>query len=247
MNPNQDLTDAEIGELDDLLSQIPAPLEALDVVALDGYLCGVLAQPIALQPTEWLAGAFDWNADDGVAPLGSDTAGWHHAKHERLLTLVQRRFDALHRVMVEDGWFDPVVLHPEDEEGRPLTGREAIEAALGPWVMGFEHAMNQFPALTELPSTDVADLLACLWRHLPAQSEEEQAFTKALDQEHPLKSLDAAIEDLVGNVIELAEMGRTERLKVATVRREGPKVGRNDPCPCGSGRKYKQCHGRDGA
>ncbi|MEA3253305.1 MAG: preprotein translocase subunit SecA [Pseudomonadota bacterium] len=29
-----------------------------------------------------------------------------------------------------------------------------------------------------------------------------------------------------------------------TVRREGPKVGRNDPCPCGSGKKYKQCHGK---
>ncbi|TXH48029.1 MAG: hypothetical protein E6Q93_27260 [Burkholderiaceae bacterium] len=23
-----------------------------------------------------------------------------------------------------------------------------------------------------------------------------------------------------------------------------PKVGRNDPCPCGSGKKYKQCHGK---
>ena len=30
---------------------------------------------------------------------------------------------------------------------------------------------------------------------------------------------------------------------VRTVRREAPKVGRNDPCPCGSGRKYKKCHG----
>jgi preprotein translocase subunit SecA len=29
-------------------------------------------------------------------------------------------------------------------------------------------------------------------------------------------------------------------------RRFGTKVGRNDPCPCGSGRKYKQCHGRIG-
>ena len=26
--------------------------------------------------------------------------------------------------------------------------------------------------------------------------------------------------------------------------REGVKVGRNDPCPCGSGKKYKHCHGR---
>jgi preprotein translocase subunit SecA len=30
---------------------------------------------------------------------------------------------------------------------------------------------------------------------------------------------------------------------IKTVRREEPKVGRNDPCPCGSGRKYKKCHG----
>jgi preprotein translocase subunit SecA len=30
----------------------------------------------------------------------------------------------------------------------------------------------------------------------------------------------------------------------AQVTRDAPKVGRNDPCPCGSGKKYKQCHGR---
>jgi uncharacterized protein YecA (UPF0149 family) len=29
-----------------------------------------------------------------------------------------------------------------------------------------------------------------------------------------------------------------------TQRRVENKVGRNDPCPCGSGKKYKQCHGR---
>ena len=32
--------------------------------------------------------------------------------------------------------------------------------------------------------------------------------------------------------------------KVRTIRRDAPKVGRNDPCPCGSGKKYKKCHGR---
>ncbi|HMV71812.1 MAG TPA: SEC-C metal-binding domain-containing protein [Pseudomonadales bacterium] len=26
--------------------------------------------------------------------------------------------------------------------------------------------------------------------------------------------------------------------------RETPKVGRNEPCPCGSGKKYKHCHGQ---
>jgi preprotein translocase subunit SecA len=31
---------------------------------------------------------------------------------------------------------------------------------------------------------------------------------------------------------------------VETYVRDQPKVGRNDPCPCGSGKKFKQCHGR---
>ncbi len=32
--------------------------------------------------------------------------------------------------------------------------------------------------------------------------------------------------------------------KAETIRREKPKVGRNAPCPCGSGKKYKNCHGK---
>ncbi len=34
------------------------------------------------------------------------------------------------------------------------------------------------------------------------------------------------------------------QLPKVTIRRDTPKVGRNDPCPCGSGKKYKQCHGK---
>jgi uncharacterized protein len=247
MTTPQDLNDAEIGELDDLLAQIPAPLEALDVVMLDGYLCGVLSQPVRLDIAEWLPPACDWNLgeDGGGRVLTPDTPGWHAAKHERLTSLVQRRFDALYRSMVEDEWFDPVVMEPIGEDDQPLTGRAQIEGALGPWVAGFDHALAQFPALDELGHADVPDLLACLFRHLPEQSEDDQAYTKALDQEHPLATLDAAIEDLVGTVIDLAAIGRTERLKVTTQRRGMPKVGRNEPCPCGSGRKFKLCHGRD--
>jgi len=38
--------------------------------------------------------------------------------------------------------------------------------------------------------------------------------------------------------------GDDEAAKPVTVKREGDKVGRNDPCPCGSGKKYKKCHGQ---
>ena len=39
----------------------------------------------------------------------------------------------------------------------------------------------------------------------------------------------------------MAGAGQME--EVVQVRRSGDKVGRNDPCPCGSGKKYKKCHG----
>jgi len=43
---------------------------------------------------------------------------------------------------------------------------------------------------------------------------------------------------------DVLEGGRLLPEKVETYRREEPKVGRNDPCPCGSGKKYKKCHGK---
>ena len=47
----------------------------------------------------------------------------------------------------------------------------------------------------------------------------------------------------VGNV--LGALAQTESDDSAQpVRNALPKVGRNDPCPCGSGKKYKQCHGK---
>jgi hypothetical protein len=39
-------------------------------------------------------------------------------------------------------------------------------------------------------------------------------------------------------------MNGGETVKVETIRREDPKVGRNDPCPCGSGKKHKKCCGK---
>jgi len=40
------------------------------------------------------------------------------------------------------------------------------------------------------------------------------------------------------------QMQRHTQGENVTVRRTSPKVGRNDPCPCGSGKKFKQCHGK---
>ncbi len=46
----------------------------------------------------------------------------------------------------------------------------------------------------------------------------------------------------MGNAPQPARTGGDDVIK--TVKRDDPKVGRNDPCPCGSGKKYKKCHGQ---
>ncbi|MFT7722537.1 MAG: UPF0149 family protein [Roseateles sp.] len=248
----QDLTDAEFAELDELLAATPAPLQPLDASMLDGYLCGVIVQPRLIDVDEWLPNIFDY--DGGRLPESADAA-WL----DRITALVQRRHAALNRGLVEDGWFDPVILDIDEEQPpEPLpegasdeerAARDSYEAlgpisrALMPWVAGFQHAVLCFPELAELPDDDVATAMARLYRHLPAETAEEKEVVATLDRAYPLEDLDTAIEELVATVADLADLTEEARYRVDTIRRDQPKVGRNDPCPCGSGRKYKTCHG----
>ena len=231
------LTDAEINEIDELLAAVPAPFETVDAVILDGYLAGVLVQPVLLQPEDWLPPIF---GTEGMPEPG--IAGWSEAQHDRLVSLITRRKDEILRGILEDGWFDPIVPMIEDDDGKPVEGKDALEG-IGYWAAGFEWALANFPQLEEAALSGVPDLLDSIWRHLPEQDEAQQALTKALDEEHPLKNLDEAIEALVFDVVDLAQIGLAESHKVETVVREHPKLGRNDPCHCGSGKKYKNCHG----
>jgi len=235
-----DLADADFAELDALLARTPEPLEPLDIATLDGYLCGVIVQPILLEPQAWLAHVFDAEG----RPLPDDIdAGWAR----RTTALIERRHAALRRGLAEDGWFDPFVLEPdaadaadEPEEVRALP---PASRALAHWVSGFEHATACFPDLVELEDDAVHDCLDRIFRHLPAETDEQRARAAELDRLEPVGGLDDALDALVADVAELEALTRDLRFHIEPVRRATPKVGRNDPCPCGSGRKYKQCHG----
>ena len=230
---SRDLSDAEFRELDELLAALPEPLMPMDVVMLDGYLCGVIVQPTLVAAEQWLAPVFDI---EGRA-LPADAPG-----RERLVALVSRRHAALNRALLEEGGFDPLILEDDDDaagddvvdndtadadavpaEPDELTALNPISRPLMPWVVGFQTACATFPALLESDDEAVMAALARLFRHLPAQSEDDR--------------------ELVASVADLADLTHDARYRVETVRRDAPKVGRNDPCPCGSGKKYKHCHG----
>jgi len=236
----RDLTDDEFAELEDLLAGTPEPFEPCDVVMLDGYLCGVIVQPVLHAPEAWLPNVFDLEG----RPLPDDV---DPAWRARTTALILRHHAALTRALAEDGWFDPLVLELDEGDAPtgddPMAGMNPVSWSLMPWVAGFQHATLCFPQLAELPDDAVMAALARLYRHLPAESPEEREVVETLDREQPLATLDDAIEELVLAVADLADLTRDLRYKVDTVRRESPKVGRNDPCPCGSGKKFKHCHG----
>jgi preprotein translocase subunit SecA len=79
--------------------------------------------------------------------------------------------------------------------------------------------------------------------------ERQQRLARALQAQHadaisPIQALpgvdDAGSPAPGGNVMELEPRGAAAAMPFV---RAVPKVGRNEPCPCGSGRKYKHCHG----
>jgi uncharacterized protein len=241
-----DLTDAEFAELDELLQRTPEPLEPLDVVMLDGYLCGVIVQPLLLESAYWLGHVFDFDAR--ALPDDADPV-WL----ERTTALILRRHAALNRAIEEDGCFDPLILEldplpePADDAAAAVPAAHPPDVPqwepLMPWVAGFQHATVCFPDLAELADDAVQTTLARIYRHLPGETAQEREIVATLEREHPLNTLDEAIEDLVVCVADLHDLTREQRYKVDTVRRVAPKVGRNDPCPCGSGSKFKHCHG----
>jgi len=72
----------------------------------------------------------------------------------------------------------------------------------------------------------------------------ERAFAVQIAQQSDVQQLEAQRRDEPQKMVMSAGAPPAQaRQRVQTVRHDQEKVGRNDPCPCGSGKKYKKCHG----
>jgi preprotein translocase subunit SecA len=116
-------------------------------------------------------------------------------------------------------------------------------------------AFQLFSSMLDRVKHDSASMLSRVQLRDPAEIEREDAqqrerLMRALQAQHAevsaLEALPAEPEGQAGSL--LPGMMRPDHgaagMPPAPFVRGLPKVGRNDPCPCGSGRKYKQCHGQ---
>jgi uncharacterized protein len=194
-------SEREIEELQDLLDAVPAPLEALDVATLDGFLCGVIVQPHRIGRERWLA--FVSDVDGRPLPAGFDA--------RRLHELAVRRESELRRAIERREWFDPRVFELEDDDRSDAAGAESAPGvdAVYPWVAGFAAAMETFPGLIEGDDDALIEPLALIYRHLdPDDLEDADALLAEIESLEPPADLAAAVEELVRATLLLADAAR---------------------------------------
>ena len=195
------LTDRDRERLEALLDALPAPLQPLDISALDGYLVGVLLQPEAIAPARWMAHVHDLGGRQ--APPGVALGALH--------ALVRRRHAELERAIASRQWFDPWVFDLEPEApGDEVAPSEIVL----PWVAGFAAAMDLFPALMQQAAPQAIEPLATLYAHFdPDDLEDADEMVAAIDTLEPPASAAEAVEDLVRCTLLLADVTRPRRAR----------------------------------
>jgi uncharacterized protein len=208
--PASALDDAELDALQRLLDGLPADREPLDVVMLDGFLCGVLLQPRRVPEAQWLARVVD--VDGRPPPAGFALEG--------IAALVRRRHAELDRAIARRQWFDPWVYSLDDDASPSET--------VMPWVAGFALAVDAFPALMRAHEAELTEPLATLYRHLdPDDLEDADALLEEIETLEPPEHLAEAVEDLVRSVLLIADVSRPA---------ERPAPRASAPKPHGAGR-----------
>jgi uncharacterized protein len=240
MEPLAPLNEKEIGRLASFLLMAPEEWSPL-LSELDGFLTALAIQPEPIPKDEWLREIF------GPSKEGLEDA----VDPEAIVTLIVRmQQEILHALSADPPYLEPI-LDP-DTDGTPMGEI---------WAEGFRRGMEMRfdvwqPLLdSKVGLTMLTPILALADDELMRQIEPRRKQQHKLRDDYAadlyfcsealyrfarktpleLRALDA----------EMAEMKRKEE-EVEAGKSGVARVGRNDPCPCGSGKKFKRCCGAAG-
>lgn len=215
------ILDQELLALDD---------DAMLLSELDGFLAGLAVCPERIEPQEWLPVVWGQDGEGGGTTFESDehveeVLGAVMAHHRAVEDLLRRRPHT----------YEPV-FDVDDESG---------EIVWATWAEGFRRALQLRPQVWESvladEETDACTALNLMGALIAIAMREAEEAELSKEQVDALTEL--APTTIPGIVATLyawrAEQAPDPALATAAM----PKVGRNDPCPCGSGKKYKKCCG----
>lgn len=228
------LGDDDLNQLDELLLSLPMEDDGMLLSEFDGFCAGLIVCPEMVMPGEWLPCVWGDGAD-------------HFATMDALQSatdLVMRHYNDV-----------AVSLTPPQIEYGPLYDEDNRNGDVlwESWVCGFERAMRLrmdaweqiVESADEEASASVTMMLA-LYNIAEGNSDLPKKSIKQIAKEAP---------DLIPNLVVTINgwtKSRSVQASVAPFMQAanapsapftGKKVGRNELCPCGSGRKYKRCCG----
>ena len=211
-------SDFDLDALDAFLMSDRAPEDCMQLSDLDGFLAGIAIGPELIMPSEWLP----------VIWGGGEPEFESMEEAQLVLNAIMGRYnEILHLLQHAPEEFEPIFWTTENGE-----------TVAADWAEGFMEAVELRPRAWQamLDSEEDRHLLAPIVAHL--HDEDGDPIIRGDADE--IGQLRGEATELIAPCVVLIDRFWKARRQPPGGK---PKPGRNDPCPCGSGRKYKRCCG----
>jgi yecA family protein len=227
-NMFEPLNDDELKWLDDfLLERIDDDADCegkdegvLNVSELDGLMTAVASGPVMVQPSQWMPKIW-----------GDFPPAWYDEQEfQTVMSLFMRHMNSITTLLMEQpGDFEPMF-----EE---CIVKGETHTIVDEWCEGYMRGVALALEQWEMDTIEMKVLLA----PIKAFQVEESPITDDKFSEQEINKLQKAITPNAREIHAYWLARRATHSPTTTFKHNQPKVGRNDPCPCGSGKKYKQC------
>ncbi|VAX09731.1 hypothetical protein MNBD_GAMMA25-1243 [hydrothermal vent metagenome] len=218
---NDELSDEEFDELERFLQQDSGLDMPMSLSEIDGLLTAVLIGPEFPPPSVWIP--LVWGGEQEPEFSSEEQAG-------RIMGLLLQHMNSL-AAHLQDAVdeFEPMLLVDLDEDGQPITIADH-------WCIGFMTGVN----LDADAWQDVEEVLLpmVMFAAEPGNAELDDELVNKRD--YWIEQLPSTVAVLYRHFLAYRTGGGADS---KTIVRPNPKVGRNELCPCGSGKKYKKCCG----
>ena len=235
MAADAELADAEIDRLTDLIAAVSGG-KGMSVEWVDGYLAAVLCTPTLLPLDATLPPIFGAASMDDFEFSGIDQA-------QETIALLMRQRNVIAAALAKS-LADKEALHwPVLLEG--VDGIARGNAWAQGFLRGTEFDRSDWAALLDDEDRGGALMPMFALAHENDPSPEMRAgpFDSTEKRDSVLQLMIVGLVKAYAYFAPARRSAPAARSSPRTIIRDQPKVGRNERCPCGSGRKFKQCHG----
>lgn len=230
MESDTELTDSETTQLDEFLGRVPdGPIQ--NVEALDGFFAAVICCPDLIGIDEYMPYLLN------IGSLHELTYFANDKEAKQFDTLVCRCWNHVSHQIIDKGVFIPFVL--VDEDGKYQAND---------WAQGFLRGtgLRHEIWVDLVKNVQGRDYMIPIWALAYEHDEnpEMRPFAEPVSDQQREDLYIAAASSVMGIYKYFLKQRSRYQRPYETITQSVRKTGRNAPCPCGSGRKFKQCCGR---